>query len=76
VRRIFWVAAGLGAGVAGAILAGRWTRKQAERMAPANLAREAGSTIRDAASLGTEALREFRRGMSEKEAEVRASLPT
>jgi hypothetical protein len=43
-------------------------------MAPANLARQAGGTLRDASSLIGEALAEFRRGMVEKESEVRSSL--
>jgi hypothetical protein len=74
MRRIFWLAMGLGAGVTAAVMLSRWTRRQAERMSPPNLARQAGETFRDAGSLVTEALTEFRKGMAEKESEVRASL--
>ena len=74
MRRIFWVAVGLGAGVTAAVMAGRWARRQAERMAPPNLARHAGEAFRDAGSLVAEALGEFRKGMVERESEVRASL--
>jgi hypothetical protein len=74
MRRVFWVALGLGAGATGAILAARWFERQTRRMAPANLARQAGGTLRDATSLIGEALAEFRRGMEQKEFEVRSSL--
>jgi hypothetical protein len=74
VRRIFWVALGLGAGATGAVIAARWFERQTRRMAPANLARQAGGTVRDLSSLVGEALREFRQGMVEKESEVRSSL--
>ena len=74
MRRIFWLALGLGAGATGAVLAARWFERQTRRMAPANLVRQAGGTARDITSLIGEAAREFRRGMTEKEAEVRTSL--
>jgi hypothetical protein len=74
MRRIFWLAVGLGAGATAAIMMARWTRRQAERMAPPHLAHQAGEAFRDLGSLVTEAFTEFRKGMAEKEAEVRASL--
>jgi hypothetical protein len=74
VRRVFWLALGLGAGATGAVMAARWFERQTRRMAPANLARQAGGTVRDLSSLVGEALREFRQGMMEKESEVRSSL--
>ncbi|HEY3208763.1 MAG TPA: hypothetical protein VGL18_03090 [Actinomycetota bacterium] len=74
MRRIFWLALGLGAGATSAVLAARWLERQTRRMAPANIARHAGGTLRDATSLMGEALREFRQGMADKEAEVRSSL--
>jgi hypothetical protein len=74
MRRVFWLAVGLGAGATAAVMMARWTRRQAERMSPPNLARQAGETVRDVGSLVTEALTEFRKGMAEKESEVRASL--
>jgi hypothetical protein len=74
VRRVFWLALGLGAGATGAVIAARWFERQTRRMAPANLARQAGGTVRDLSSLVGEALREFRQGMMEKESEVRSSL--
>jgi hypothetical protein len=74
MRRIFWLALGLGAGATGAVLAARWFERQTRRMSPANLARQAGGTLREASSLVGEALAEFRRGMQEKESEVRSSF--
>jgi hypothetical protein len=74
VRRAFWLAVGLGAGVTTAILVSRWARRQREALAPSNLARQARGTAGDAGTLLRDAAREFRLGMAEKEAEVRASL--
>ena len=74
MRRIFWLALGLGAGATGAVLAARWVEKQTRRMAPSNLARQASGTVKDVSSLIGEAVREFRQGMMEKESEVRSSL--
>ncbi len=56
------------------MLAARWFERQTRRMAPANLARQTGETLRDATSLLGEALRDFRQGMADKEMEVRSSL--
>jgi hypothetical protein len=72
---MFWLAVGLGAGVTAAVMVSRWVKEQQRRMAPANLARQAQGTIQDAGSLLSEALREFRQGMQEKEAELRANMP-
>jgi hypothetical protein len=74
MRRIFWLALGLGAGATGAVMSGRWMKRQTERMAPANLARQAG---RGAVGLGStlaEATKEFRAGAKEREAEIRSGL--
>jgi hypothetical protein len=74
VRRLFWTALGLGAGVTAAVLTSRWMRRQTERMAPANVGRQLGDTARDVGQLLQEALEEWRKGMAEKEAEIRAQL--
>jgi hypothetical protein len=74
VRRLFWTALGLGAGVTAAVLTSRWMHKQTERMAPANVGRQLGDTARDIGQLIQEALEEWRKGMAEKEAEIRAQL--
>ena len=74
MRRFFWVALGLGAGVAGAIMSMRFLRKQAGKVAPANLAREARSGLMDVARLFSESIAEGKEAMREKEEELNASL--
>ena len=74
MRRIFWLAVGLGAGATATIMSSRWVRQQTQKVAPANLARQAGKTLSDLAALAGQALAEFRQGMADKEAEVRAAL--
>jgi len=73
MRRIFWLAMGLGAGATAAVMASRWARRQAERISPTNVARRAGRSIQDMGAVVADAGREFSRAMSEKESELRAS---
>jgi hypothetical protein len=72
VRRIFWVALGLGAGVAGAIMSMRFLRRQTQKVAPAHLAREAKGGLMDVAKLFSESIAEGKRAMAEKEDEIRS----
>jgi hypothetical protein len=74
MRRIFWLALGLGAGATAAVMSGRWMKRQTQRMAPANLARQAGSRAADLGSVLVQAAKEFRAGAAEREAEIRSSL--
>ena len=74
-RRGFWVALGLGAGATGAVLASRWTKKQAARVAPATLAREAKGGLLDLGKLVSESIAEGRQAMVDRERELRADLP-
>jgi hypothetical protein len=74
VRRLFWVALGLGAGAAGAILASRFVRKQTAKVAPANLAREARGGMMDLARLVSDSLAEGKAAMHQKEDELRSGL--
>ena len=71
MRRLFWVALGLGAGIAGAIMTMRFLRKQASKVAPANLARQARGGLVDVARLFSESIAEGREAMREKEDELR-----
>ncbi len=71
MRRIFWLALGLGAGATGAVMTLRFARRQAQRVAPANLAREARGGLMDLAKLVSESIDEGRRAMREKEDELR-----
>ena len=74
-RRGFWVALGLGAGATGAVLASRWTKKQAARVAPATLSREAKGGLLDLGKLVSESIAEGRQAMEDRERELRADLP-
>ena len=74
MRRLFWTALGLGAGVTAAVITSRWMRKQSERMAPANVGRQLGDAARDLGQLLQEAVEEWRKGMADREAEIRAQL--
>lgn len=74
MKRGFWVALGLGAGATGAVLASRWTRKQANRVAPKTLAREAKGGLLDLSKLVSESIQEGKRAMDEREAELRHGL--
>lgn len=74
MRRGFWVALGLGAGATGAVLTSRWARRQADKVNPATLAREAKGGLMDLSKLVAESIEEGRRAMEERERELRAEL--
>lgn len=71
MRRLFWVAAGLGAGVTGAILVNRWMKEQIGRVGPEAVARAAGELGRNVVSLVAAVAQDFRAGAAEREAELR-----
>jgi hypothetical protein len=71
---LFWVAFGLGAGAASAILATRFVRKQTAKVAPANLAREARGGMMDLAKLVSDSLAEGKAAMRQKEDELNSGL--
>jgi hypothetical protein len=73
LRRAFWVSLGLGAGAASAILVSRWTKRQAQRVAPATIARETKGGIVDLSRLVSESIAEGRRAMDERERGLRAA---
>ena len=74
MRRLFWLGLGLGTGTTIGLLGARWVRRQTRALAPANLAGQAAATARDVGSLFQQAAGEFRRGMEEREAELRPLL--
>ena len=74
MRRGFWVALGLGAGATGAVLASRWARRQAKKVAPTTLAREAKGSLLDLSKLVSESIEEGKRAMETRERELRAEL--
>ena len=71
MRRLFWVALGLGAGATGATLAGRWAKRHA-RAVPKALVREASGGFLELSKLVAESLEEGKRAMREKEEELRS----
>jgi len=79
MRRLFTLALGLGAGATAAVLVSRWMRKQREAVAhavsPANIGRQIAEGGRDFGSLLKAAAGDFRAGMADREAEIRAAIP-
>ncbi len=75
MRRLFWLAVGLGAGATASIMASRWVKRQTRKLAPANVADRAVKGLAAVGDALVEAWSEFRTGAEEKEAEIRASLP-
>ena len=73
MRRLFWLALGLGAGAATAIMSARFLRRQREKVAPARLAREARGGMLDLAKLVSESIAEGKQAMRDKESELLAS---
>jgi hypothetical protein len=74
VRRAFWLAVGIGAGVTVGIAVTRWARRKSEAFAPANLGHQVAELAGDVGRLFRQAAAEFRMGAAEKEAEIRAAL--
>jgi hypothetical protein len=71
VRRLFWLALGLGAGAAGAIMTARFARRQMDKVAPSTLARGARGGLLDLSRRVSESIEEGRRAMQEKEEQLR-----
>lgn len=74
MRRLFWLAAGLGAGAVGAVLGSRFAKKQIRKMAPTTIARGAGEGLLDLGKRVSESLAEGKRAMQEREREIREAL--
>ena len=72
MRRLFWVAFGVGLGAATAVSATRWTRRQAARPKPAAVAREARRGLLDLSKLVAASIDEGKRAMDARETELRA----
>jgi hypothetical protein len=74
VKRAFWVALGLGAGATGAVVSTRWAKKQAGKVAPATIAREAKGGLLEFGKLVSESIAEGRKAMAEREEELRSEV--
>jgi hypothetical protein len=71
VKRLFWLALGLGAGAAGAVMTARFARRQMDKVAPSTLAREARGGLLDLSRRVSESMEEGRRAMQDKEEQLR-----
>ena len=74
MRRTFWVALGLGAGATGVVVTSRWAKRQARKVAPTTIVREAKGGLLDLGKLVSESIAEGRHAMAERELELRAEL--
>ena len=74
MKRLFWLAAGLGAGTVGALLVSRWLRRQRERLSPASIGAQVSEGLRDLGELFREALDEARAATRQREAEIWAEV--
>jgi hypothetical protein len=74
VRRLFWLALGLGAGAAGAVLTTRFARRQMQKVAPSTIAREARGGLLELSRLVSESIAEGKRAMERAESEARSSV--
>jgi hypothetical protein len=69
MRRLFWIAVGVGA----AYYASRWWRRQRDRYGAGALAEKASQGVRDVMELARLSAEEGRRAAAEKEAELRGA---
>ena len=74
MRRLFWLAAGLGAGAVGALVASRFAKRQMSKVAPTTIARGARGGLLDLSKRISESLAEGKRAMDDREREVRREL--
>ncbi len=75
MRRLFWLAFGIGAGATGAVIGSRWMKKQTQKMAPSSIARDIRSNLLDLSKRVSESVAEGKRAMEEKERELRSEPP-
>jgi hypothetical protein len=74
VRRVFWLALGLGAGATAVVMTSRWMRRKREAVSPANIGRQVSRGVSDLRRLVAASIDEGRRAMAEREAEIRAEI--
>jgi len=72
IKRFGWFVGGVAAGAAGVGYARRKVRRAAAQLAPARVARSAVDRVRTTVDTATDAVREGRRAMRAKEAELSA----
>lgn len=74
MKRAAWFAAGAAAGLSSSVWAQRKVRRTVERLAPANVARNAAGAVKAKGLDVVDAVREGRAAMRDKEEELRARL--
>lgn len=75
MKRAFWIALGLGAGVTATALVSRWAKRQRAKLSPSAVGPQAQELARDVVSLLREAVEEGARAMRDREEEIRAAIP-
>ncbi|HEX9124705.1 MAG TPA: hypothetical protein VF984_15320 [Actinomycetota bacterium] len=75
MRRLFWLFVGVGAGAAGAVMTARFARRQVDKVAPANIAREARGSLLEFSKLVSESIAEGKKAMQERQDELRSTPP-
>lgn len=74
MRRLFWLALGVGAGAVGAVMTTRFARRQMQKVAPSTIAREARGGLLELSKLVSESIAEGKRAMEQAESEARSSI--
>jgi hypothetical protein len=74
IRRLVWFTSGATAGLGGAVWIRRRIRRTVHRYSPEHLQAEASASVRRLGTGMRDAVAEGRRGMREREAELRAEL--
>lgn len=72
MKRITWFAGGIVAGAAGSVVAGRKIKAKAQQLKPVNVAKNAVGKVKERVRDLTEAVKEGREAMHDKEVELKA----
>ena len=76
LRRLFWVAIGLGMGLGVSFWFVRFLRETAARYSPERLSTDLAGAVRAFGADVADAIREGRQEMQQREAELRAQMPS
>ncbi|MCJ7832016.1 MAG: hypothetical protein MUP92_01035 [Actinobacteria bacterium] len=74
MKRTFWLGAGLAAGATGAVLASRWAKKQAQRMAPTHIAKEMQGDVVDLSKRLADSIAAGKAAMEDREREIHSQI--
>lgn len=76
IRRLTWLSVGFVAGVGTSVAAWRRVRRERDRFHPGRVAARVGRGVNGLCGALGDALAECRRGMAEREAELRRAAPS